>query len=154
VIAPVDNRLWLPPGLAGQVGRELRRIEVAYASPVPFCALTESEDSLIAEFARYFGRPAFEIECGEGRIQQVRLLRDTPCGNARFVAQQLVGLPVEEAEERAGLLHHHYPCLATMAMDQEFEDTLMHRAGLFMKLAVEKALGPYRKLHASYITPR
>jgi hypothetical protein len=27
-----------------------------------------------------------------------------------------------------------------MVMDQEFEDTLMHRAGLMTKLAAEKAL--------------
>ena len=45
-----------------------------------------------------------------------------------------------DAVEKAGLLHHQYPCLSTMTMDQEFEDTLMHRAGLMAKLAVEKGM--------------
>jgi len=32
-----------------------------------------------------------------------------------YVARGLVGVSVDEAEFQAGMLHHHYPCLAEMA---------------------------------------
>lgn len=53
---------------------------------------------------------------------------------------RMTGVWERDAVEKSGLLHHQYPCLATMVMDQEFEDTLMHRAGLMTKLSVEKAM--------------
>jgi len=64
-----------------------------------------------------------------------------------------VGVPIEEAEEQAGLAHHHYPCLASMAMDDEFQDTLMHRSGLMTKLAVHDPLRPLLKERIIYIRP-
>jgi hypothetical protein len=156
VIAPVDNREWMPPGLVNQLKKDLAKSGIAFAAPVPFCTLTEkdSENEFIRLFAKYFGRPALEISCSEGKIQEVKVLRDCPCGNTHHVGQQLKGVPLREAENKAGLAHHYYPCWSTMAMDAEFGDTLMHRAGLMTKLAVEKALEQYRKAHTSYINPR
>jgi hypothetical protein len=73
VIAPVDNEAWLPRGLARQLRGWLERQNVACVTPKPFCSLTEThydvtrrekiayQDPLIAEFARHFGRPSFEI---------------------------------------------------------------------------------------------
>jgi thymidylate synthase len=73
VIAPVDSEAWLPRGLARQLHGWLERAGIACATPKPLCSLTETEyqvtrrekgtvdHPLIAEFARYFGRPAFDI---------------------------------------------------------------------------------------------
>lgn len=142
VIAPADNRTWLPPGLARQIKQKLtsRGVEMVY--PVPFCTLTEkdSQSPYIREFARYFGRPAVEIEMERDRVRSVQVVRGAPCGCTPYVAEGLVGIWERDVVEKAGLLHHQYPCLATMNMDQEFGDTLMHRAGLMTKLAVESAL--------------
>ena len=142
VIAPADNRAWLPPGLARQIQRKLESVGVEMVYPVPFCSLTEkdSQDPYIREFARYFGRPEVDIDFDRDRIKQVTVIKEAPCGSTRFVADGLIGVWERDAVEKAGLLHHQYPCLATMVMDQEFEDTLMHRAGLMAKLAVEKAI--------------
>jgi hypothetical protein len=30
---------------------------------------------------------------------------------------RLIGLPVDQAVEAAGMLHHHFPCLASMNKD-------------------------------------
>jgi hypothetical protein len=49
------------------------------------------------------------------------------------VAQGLVGVSVDEAEQEAGLLHHHYPCLAGMGLDADYGDTLLHISGNFIK---------------------
>jgi thymidylate synthase len=142
VIAPADSRVWLPPGLAKQVKQKLESMGVEMLYPVPFCTLAEkdSQNQHIKEFAKYFGRPEVEIELDKDRVKRVAVIRGTPCGCSPYVADGLSGVWERDAVEKAGLLHHQHPCLATMVMDQEFEDTLMHRAGLMTKLAVEKAI--------------
>jgi hypothetical protein len=142
VIAPVDNRAWLPPGLAKQVERTLQKMGVAVVFPVTFCALKEADvqDPLIKEFASAFGAPEVEIAVEHDRVKDVRVIRSAPCGSTYFVAEALKGTKTQDAEEKSGILHHNYPCLATMNVDWQFHDTLMHRAGYYTKQAVNKAL--------------
>jgi len=155
VSAPVDNRAWLPRGLMRQLEHRLAAASISADFPVPFCSLEvqPGQHPLIQEFAAHFGRPRLEIEVEDDRITSVNILREVPCGNTRFVAQALIGVHIEEAEEAAGLAHYHYPCLASMAMDDEFEDTLMHRSGLMTKLAVHDPLRPLLKARTVYIQP-
>ncbi len=155
VIAPVDNRAWLPPGMMRQIGHRLAAASISSAFPVPFCSLEvePGQHPLIQEFATYFGRPKLEIEVESDRIARVGILCEAPCGSTRLVAQRLIGVPIEDAEEQAGLAHHHHPCLASMTMDDEFEDTLMHRSGLMTKLAVHEPLQPLLKERTVYIRP-
>jgi hypothetical protein len=142
VIAPADNRVWLPPGLAKQIKRKLEYMGVDMVYPVPFCTLTEkdSQNQYIREFTKYFGKPELTLDFDRDRIKKVTVIKGAPCGCSPYVADGLVGVWERDAVEKAGLLHHQYPCLSTMVMDQEFEDTLMHHAGLMTKLAVEKAI--------------
>lgn len=165
VLAPVDNESWLPRGLARQLRGWLERMNVSVATPKPLCSLTETEYWLtrrekvsyhsehIAEFARRFGRPAFKITADRkgGTIQTIEVQRDAVCGCARFAAEGLAGLPVDEAGEKAGLLHHHFPCLASMGIDSDFGDTLMHVSGNLLKDAVNDQLRPYLDTH--YLKP-
>ena len=142
VIAPVDNRAWLPPGLAKQLERVFQRMGIAICFPVTFCALKQedAQDPLIKEFARAFGDPEIEIAVDADRVKEVRVIRSAPCGSTYFVAEALKGTKVADAEEKSGILHHNYPCLSTMNVDWQFHDTLMHRAGYFTKQAVNRAL--------------
>jgi hypothetical protein len=111
-------------------------------SPITFCTLQEddSQHPLIKEFAHTFGAPEIEIAVENGRVEQARVIRSAPCGSTYFVAEGLKGTKVQDAEEKSGILHHNYPCLATMNVDWQFHDTLMHRAGYFTKQAVNRAL--------------
>jgi hypothetical protein len=142
VIAPVDNRAWLPPGLAKQLEKDLQKMGVPVVFPVTFCALQEedSDNPLIREFARHFGYPEVEIDVEADRVKEARVIRSAPCGSTYFVAEELKGTKTQDAEEKSGILHHNYPCLATMNVDWQFHDTLMHRAGYFTKQAVNRAL--------------
>lgn len=165
VIAAVDNESWLPRGLARQLRGWLEKMDVACATPKPLCSLTETDfgvtrrqrleyDSpLIAEFARYFGQPELEITVDPEtrQIISAEVRRDAVCGCARFVAQGLVGLSADEAEEKAGLLHHHYPCLASMGKDADFGDTLMHVSGNVLKDNVSLQVKPYKSVQ--YLSP-
>ena len=145
VIAPADSRAWLPFGLARQIQRKLESLGVDMVYPVPFCTLTEkdSQNPYIREFARHFGRPEVKMEFYRDdryRVGKVTVIKEAPCGSTRFVADGLIGVWFRDAEEQAGLLHHQSPCLATMVMDREFEDTLMHRAGAMVKQTVQQSI--------------
>lgn len=165
VIVAVDNESWLPRGLARQLRRWLADIGVALATPKPLCTLTDSHyriarrqsiehgSPVIAKFARHFGQPELRIgvDAGTRRVTSVAVERDAVCGCARFVAQRLVGLSADDAEQQAGLLHHHYPCLASMGIDADYGDTLMHISGNILKDNVGEQVKPFK--HVLYITP-
>jgi hypothetical protein len=165
VIAPIDRSEWLPKGLARQLAGWLNDIGVRAVFPRPLCSLTESsynlrrqrveyEDKHISEFARHFGRPRFVISVDEsqGVIAEAKAERDAVCGCARYVAQGLVGTKVDEAEFEAGMLHHHYPCLAGMGIEDDFSDTLMHLSGNITKEEVKEQIKDY--LEVQYFTPQ
>jgi hypothetical protein len=160
VIAAIDNEAWLPRGLARQLRGWLDDIHVACVTPKPLCSLTEIsysigrrrrieyDDPLIARFARHFGQPQLDITVNPEtqRIESARVVRDAVCGCARHVAQALIGTPVQEAEQEAGLLHHHYPCLASMGVDTDYGDTLMHVSGNLLKEEVRAQIKPFIKV--------
>jgi hypothetical protein len=147
VIAAVDNEAWLPRGLARQLRGWLADMGVACVTPKPLCSLTETsyqvgrrheiayDDPLIRAFAQHFGRPKLHlsIDPQTRQITSVEVERDAVCGCARHVAEGLVGVSVDRAEIEAGLLHHHYPCQASMGIDIDYGDTLMHISGHLMR---------------------
>jgi hypothetical protein len=131
VLIGIDKRPWAPPGLVRQVRRRLERVGVASAAPIPFCSLAPSprQHPLIRTFAEHFGRP--ELRCivrqraedgvssgaNGGYIEACHIVRETPCGNTRYIVQHLPGTPRDRAVEQAGLLHHYYPCWGGMETD-------------------------------------
>jgi hypothetical protein len=155
VIAPIDRNESLPPGLVKQLQGWLADQGVGAVFPRPFCSLTETsynlppiqveyQDPLIREFARVFGRPRFLVSVGpDDHLTLVLVERDSACGCARFVAEGLAGQPVAEAEFRAGMLHHHFPCLASMNQDQDYSDTLMHVSGHIVREAIKAEIRDY-----------
>ena len=162
VIAPIDRNSSLPPGLATQLEGWLEQMGVAAVFPKPFCSLTETaynrtplvrsyEDEHIARFARHFGKPEIKAEVEDGHIREATVMRDAACGCARYVSENLIGTPVEEALEEAGMLHHHYPCLASMDKDLDYRDTLMHVSGNILKDQLKDELSAH--LATIYLRP-
>ncbi|UCC87883.1 MAG: hypothetical protein JSV81_00895 [Anaerolineales bacterium] len=167
VLAAIDNEAWLPRGLARQLRGWLEDIGVACVTPKPLCSLTEThyrigrarhqrieyDDPLIAEFARHFGQPELRImvDPDTRQITGTEVQRDAVCGCARYVAERLVGLSADDAEQEAGLLHHHYPCLASMGIDADYGDTLMHISGHLLKDNVGDQVKPFKEVQ--YISP-
>ncbi len=164
VIAPVDREEWLPRGLARQLRGWLADDGVVCVTPKPLCSLTEThynvrrhqaeyDDPFIAEFARYFGQPKFNITLNpeSKTITHVEVVRDAVCGCAHHVAEGLVGVSANGAEQEAGLLHHHYPCLAGMGVDPDFNDTIMHVSGNILKDEVGEQVKEYKEIR--YVTP-
>lgn len=166
VIAAVDNEDWLPRGLARQLTGWLERMGVACATPKPLCSLTQSDYKItrrerqsyncreISEFARYFGQPKLDIVVDpETRtIQSARVEVDAVCGCTRYVAERIIGLSADEVEEKAGLLHHHFPCLASMVKLNDYNhDTLMHESGHLLVDNIAGQIKQYKRIN--YLNP-
>jgi len=152
VVAPIDRNESMPPGLVTQLRGWLADLHVAVAFPKPFCSLTETtynqppivetyDDPIIRRFAQHFGKPQLRVTLDDDKhITGVEVERDSACGCAHFVAEGLKGRSVEEAEYEAGMLHHHYPCLASMNQDSDYSDTLMHVSGHVLRVAVKEQI--------------
>ena len=162
VIAPIDRNESLPPGLAGQLETWLEAIEVASVFPKPFCSLTEStynrtplvkeyDDPTIRRFAEQFGKPEFRITVEAKTIIDAEVMRDAACGCARYVSDKMIGIEVDSVIEEAGMLHHHYPCLASMNKDENYRDTLMHVSGNILQDAVKEEVRSH--LTVVYLRP-
>jgi hypothetical protein len=157
VVAPIDDSSWLPPGLAKQLSQELADAGVVAVFPKTFCTLAEDgcgyrgsyvmyQNETIAEFAKHFGRPKLKMTTSAdgNTVDKFEVVRGAPCGSTHHAAEQMTSHPTEEVRYKAGLLSHHYPCLASMqqeALDDGLFDTLMHLSGYVMNDEVEKALG-------------
>lgn len=142
LLVPQEEPTWVRPGLMGQVTRACSRFGIESASPKPFCAL-EPMTPVISQFCREYraGHPELELECHGGLIATARCLRSSPCGLTAWAAGQLAGMPCDASllQRLADLLHQR-PCLASMAMDRELGDTIMHASMDILRSAGRKAL--------------
>lgn len=142
LIAPVEDPSWVKPGLQRQVTQACAREGIECAFPKPFCSL-EPGTPAMREFCETYrvGPPRLEFTVAGGRVAQVRVARGSPCGLTQFVAENLVGQPADESlVERATQLHHACPCLASMSLDPETGDTVLHASLDLLRRGVAQAL--------------
>jgi hypothetical protein len=142
LIAPRREASYIPPGLMRQLQETLKKNNIAGCFPMPFCSLTRtfSSSQIIREFANFFGQPRLSLEIDGGKIAGITVQCETPCGCTRFVAENLVGTPVKEAETQAALCHHYYPCWASAQPVRAVGDSLIHVAARITRHSVRKAL--------------
>ncbi|MBU7036996.1 MAG: hypothetical protein HXS52_03620 [Theionarchaea archaeon] len=117
----------LPPGY-----HEINSLLVGVLKPC--CVIPPSKNSVIQEFRQEFGAPSFSITVHDDVITQVTVVCHTRCGDADFVAKNLVGVPAEEACQKAGLLSQYY-CQSSSGPRGS-----IHEAGKIHAEAVRKAL--------------
>jgi len=138
VIAEIHDPSQLPPGLQREVEEASKGLKIVFAKP--FCSLKPVGDEVVDEFAHYFGKPELKIE-SDKLIKNVDVICGAPCGSTWFVADELEGFPVEDAELESGNKIHNYPCIASMTTDPVVGDTILHLAGYKIKEAVKKGVG-------------
>ena len=140
VLAAVDDQTACPPGLVNQIRKRLDRMGVAVSFPRPLCSFEGGPHELLEAFAERFGHPILSIRRDGDRVLSVEGLRDAPGGSARFVASVLPGARVREAGDTGALRHHHHPCLASMEIVPDLNDTLMHLSGYIVRAAIRAGL--------------
>ncbi len=138
IIIPIHHPRQIPNALKEEIINSLKEATIVF--PKPFCSLSAVYDPYIQEFVEKFGKPELNIEADKF-IKQVQVKRGAPCGSTWYVAEELVGVGVDEAEFEAGNKFHNYPCMASMNKDPLCGDTVMHLAGYKTKEAVKRALG-------------
>jgi hypothetical protein len=141
LIVPVEDPSWLRPGPALLLERACQAAGLECEVPVPFCALVPSSET-ITEFCEQYrlGRPRLHMSSNHGTLTEVDCLRGSPCGLTNWVADQLLGLRLEDVLTKARVCHHARPCLASMALVPETGDTLMHASVDILTAAVAKTL--------------
>ena len=128
---------------------ECEELAIEYAFPKPFCSLEAAEAKpLISRFVREFkiGKPSLGIGIekrnGARVVQNVVVERSAPCGSTWYVAKKLIGKAVrkEGIRDVVAKAHHSYPCTATMSVDPEIGEPILHEAGFLIREAVENQL--------------
>lgn len=142
VIAPIEDKRWCPPGVREQMKKKLNEIGVEYAFPKPFCSLEPFNQPVIENLVKRYaiGKPVVEVEVRGGFIANANVVRSAPCGSTWYVTQQIRGKKISEIEEAVAVAHHSYPCTASMEVDPEIGDTILHKAGYIIREAVKSAI--------------
>lgn len=140
----------MPLGLRMQLSSKAEELGMEAAFSKPFCAMApDPEKPNIAAFLNraMIGEPEIDILLQRGRegrdiIAAANVVRSAPCGSTWFVAKRLIGFEKDDPElnERISEAHHAYPCTASMEMDPEIGDTVLHKAGYIIRDKVEKAI--------------
>jgi len=142
VIIPLENRNWCLRGLQRQIEKELSEIDVECAFPKPFCTLEETGKPTIDSFVRRhkIGHPIVEVKVKKDRITDAQVLRSAPCGSTWYVAQQIKWTKISDIEDTVAVAHHSFPCTASMDVDPEIGEPILHVAGFAVREAVKNAI--------------
>ena len=135
------------PGGMGRAGSvpELQKIADRYGIYIEVdeicCTLDKCGIEAVDVFAEKLGRPEMKVKVEDGRIAEVDVVRGSPCGSTWHVAEDVVGVKLEDAPPRAGLLCQMYPCRAVRGGEGG-----IHTSGDLHKYAMERALGLQARL--------
>jgi hypothetical protein len=149
LIVPMEDFMEAPSGLRKQLDEKCQELSLESSFPKPFCSLETSEDKpTISRFVTELkvGRPSLEISTvksgGCKFIESVAVRRSAPCGSTWYIARKLLGLKTESESLRdvVAKAHHSYPCTATMGVDPEVKEPILHVAGYIIREEVEKAI--------------
>jgi len=148
-IVPIEDFTEVPSGLRKQVEERCQELGLENAFPKPFCSLKPAENRpVISRFVTELkvGRPLLEISTvkrGKREVIDSSIVRrSAPCGSTWYVARKLVGVETsrEVLYDAVAKAHHSYPCTATMNVDPEVKEPILHMGGYVIREEVEKAL--------------
>ena len=101
---------------------ELAKKNIHIEFPEPLCTSETSENAEIKSFVEAFGKPEFELRVNAKKkvIEEVKVIRDTPCGSASKVAAKLVGMSYENMKslEEQVMQMHGNECVAYMGPER------------------------------------
>lgn len=149
LIVPIEDFIEVPSGLRKQAEETCSSLGLESAFPKPFCSLTASDDKpVISRLVTKLkiGKPELKIETAKRMTSEVIdstiVKRSAPCGSTWYVAKKLIGVKTKQDifYDAIAKAHHSYPCTATMAVDPETKEPILHIGGFIIREAVENAL--------------
>lgn len=141
-IVPIEDKRWCQPGLRNQLKKLFSEIGIEICFPKPFCSLEASNNPIIEEFVKRYaiGKPEIEVEVKGSTIVNATVIRSAPCGSTWYVTQQIRGKEISKIEDVVAKAHHSYPCTASMEIDEEIGDAILHKAGYMIRETVKNAI--------------
>lgn len=149
LIVPIEDFVEVPSGLRKQVEEKCQELALENAFPKPFCSLEVDENlPTISRFVNELkvGKPSLEVSTtersGYNVIESTVVRCSAPCGSTWYVAKRLVGVETEKEilYDAIAKAHHSYPCTATMSVDPEVKEPILHIGGYKIREAVERGL--------------
>jgi hypothetical protein len=149
LIVPIEDSNEVPSGLRKQVEEKCQELDLENAFPKPFCSLEPAEDKpVISRFVTELkvGRPSLEVlTVKRGKrefVDSAVVRRSAPCGSTWYIAKKLVGVETRRQilYDAIAKAHHSYPCTATMNIDPEIKEPILHIGSYIIREEVEKAL--------------
>lgn len=139
VIWPIEDPNLIPEGKYS-IEEELNKNGIHVEFPEPLCSLATSENEFVNSFVNSFGKPKFELRFNTKNklIEEVKVIRDTPCGTASKIAPKLVGMSYEDAKsfEEKVMQMHDNECVAYMGPERP----IMQQAGRLLADALKEAI--------------
>ena len=149
LIIPIEDFTEVPVGLKRQTEETCQELGLESSFPKPFCSLEASQDKpTISRFVKELkiGRPQLEITLKQKKnqtiIQSTMVKQSAPCGSTWYIARKLLNVRTEQTVlyDAIAKAHHSYPCTATMAVDPEINEPILHLGGFIIREEIEKAL--------------
>jgi hypothetical protein len=143
LIVPLEHPNWASKWVRNQTHLICDQLDMECVFPKPFCSLEEGGHPVIDEFIRAFhiGKPKMHFEVENGKIKKATVLRSAPCGATYYVAHNLRGKKIDQKlSEWVAKYWHSYPCVASMQMDYEIGDTILHKGGYLHYEMLNEAL--------------
>lgn len=143
LIVPLEHPNWASKWMRSQTHLICDRLEMGCIFPKPFCSLEQGAHPVIDQFIQRFkiGRPKIHFKIKNGKIKKATVLCSAPCGATYYVAHNLRGKKVDKKlSEWVSKYWHSYPCVASMEMDYELGDTILHKGGYLHYEMMEEAL--------------
>jgi len=149
LIVPIEDFNEVPSGLRKQTEEKCLELGLECAFPKPFCSLEPTEDKpLISRFVNEFGigKPSLEVSTAKrGKrefIEYAIVKRSAPCGSSWYIARKLTEVETkrEILYDAIAKAHHSYPCTATMNVDPELKEPILHMGGYIIREEIEKAM--------------
>ena len=139
VIWPIEDPNLIPEGKYS-IEEELNKNGIHVEFPEPLCALATSENEFVNSFVNSFGKPKFELRFNTKNklIEEIKVIRDTPCGTASKIAPKLVGMSYEDVKslEEKVMQMHDNECVAYMGPERP----IMQQAGRLLADALKEAI--------------
>jgi hypothetical protein len=155
VVAPIESLDWISGAARAEAERICAREGIAIAFPKPFCAFRPPEGSHLAEFRRFFhiGAPEVRFEIANGKIKSAEVEISAPCGGTYYIARGLAGISLDEdLIQVISKRLHSYPCTASMAWDDEINDTILH-VGAHSHFHILEGIAEIRDSEETVISP-
>jgi hypothetical protein len=144
ILVPREDHEWVTPWTMESISQQCTDLGMDIAFPKPFCALEKDDlHPVINVFIDAFkiGRPKVNVEIAGTVVKRFDVEVSAPCGDTYYVARNMKDRDVgDKLDWWTAKFWGSYPCIGSMKIDPETNDSVQHLAGHILIEEVYKSL--------------